>query len=651
MKSPLRSHLLIGLVLTGAILAAYGQVVGFEFVGFDDDLYVTDNPWVRDGFSRQAILWAFTHFHSANWHPITWLSHMLDVQLYGLHPMGHHWTNLQLHLANTLLLYLLLFRMTAKPWRSAAVALLFGVHPLHVESVAWVAERKDLLSTFFGLLTAIAYERYVRTKRPAVYTAMALLFALGLMAKPMLVTWPFVLLLLDYWPLGRLSRPGFDRSAGLRQLRTAWLPGAGALLREKIPLFVLVAGSSVVTVLAQRSDGAVESLTSLPIGIRIGNAAISYVTYGVKMLWPIRLAAFYPHPGESIGWWQVIGCAGLIGLLLAAALGKARRYPYLPVGLLWYLGTLIPVIGLVQVGAQAMADRYSYIPLIGLFIILCWGTADLSRSWPRRALTLSLLAAVVFSILTVGTFRQAGYWKNGVALFEHALRVTDDNHRAHNNLAVALGPDDIERAIEHYRAAVELKPNYATALYNLGSALYRQGRLHDAVNYLTRCLEITAHDVDCRNNLANILFVLERLDEAVFHFRRILDEDPDNADAHSNLANVLAAQGLGDRALAHYADALKLDPDHVDAHYNCAALLARRQQVGEALSHLAEVIRIAPGHFKAYNYIGVLLARQGRYRTAGEFFKRALDVKPDYAEARHNLEQIEHHPPPRGGAG
>ena len=413
--------LIISLLLITAILIAYWQVKDFDFICFDDKPYVTENRHVQAGLTVKGFAWAFTTFHASNWHPLTWLSHMTDCELYGLNPMGHHWTSLQFHIANTLLLFFILQYMTGALWRSAFVAALFAMHPLHVESIAWVAERKDVLSTFFGMLTLLAYCRYAKQPSLAGYLLIILFLSMGLMAKPMLVTFPFLFLLLDFWPLERLRSETVSR-----------------LILEKIPMLVPVVISSCLTFMAQQSSGAVKPLESFSLTVRIANAFVSYASYAVKAIWPHNLTIFYPHPGNALPLWQVLGAILLVGGASFLAIRSLKKYPYIAVGLFWYLGMLVPVIGLVQVGQQAMADRYTYIPMTGLFIIIAWGFSDLSTKWHYRKIVLTLFAVIILSVLAVSTFFQLGYWRNSVALFERAVSITENNYLAHNNLGAAL---------------------------------------------------------------------------------------------------------------------------------------------------------------------------------------------------------------------
>ncbi|MGD9106842.1 MAG: tetratricopeptide repeat protein, partial [Desulfobacterales bacterium] len=480
-----------------AIAIAYIQVRNLDFVGYDDQLYITKNSYVQDGITLNGAIWAFTTDHDANWFPLTWLSHMLDCELYGLNPLGHHWTNLLLHMANTILLFLVLNLMTETLWRSAFVAFLFALHPLHVESVAWISERKDVLCTFFGMLTILAYCRYV--KKPIIinYLLIILFLSMGLMAKPMLVTLPFVLLLLDFWPLQRFQYTNSSSKPG-RIIRSDFQE-VFRLISEKIPLFIPVLVSSILTFMVQRSGGATRSLESFPLQIRIANAFVSYVKYVAKAVWPAHLSVFYPHPGKTFAEWQVFGALMMISMAVFFALRALKHYPYIAVGLFWYLGTLIPVIGLVQVGSQAMADRYTYIPLIGIFIIVAWGASDLTLKWHYQKIVLTVSAVIILSIMTVRTFVQVSHWKNAVTLFENAVKIDSNNTLSHNNLGIALyDHGNIEKSAFHFREALRIEPYYIVARVNLARVLSAQGNLEDAIRHLREALKInpkhfTAH--------------------------------------------------------------------------------------------------------------------------------------------------------------
>jgi len=460
-----RNQYLVILLLLGVTFGAFYRVLGGEFLRYDDDVYITLNPFVKAGLSRVGLIWAFATGYNANWHPLTWVSHMLDVEVFGMNAGGHHLTNLILHLANTMLLFLVLRRMTGFVWRSAFVAALFGVHPLHVESVAWIAERKDVLSTLFWLLTIWAYARYAENPTWTRYLPVVLFFGLGLMAKPMLVTLPFVLLLLDYWPLNRLSFGGKgERTVPVYDL-----------FLEKVPLFAMTALSCLITFRAQQMGGAVGLLEKLPFAVRAGNALVAYTTYIGKMFWPKNLAVFYPHPGADLPVWQAVvaGLALVSITILVIRAGKPR--PYLSVGWLWYLGTLVPVIGLVQVGAQAMADRYTYVPMIGLFIMLAWGLPGLGGK------RLAVPATLVVCALIAVTWRQVGYWRDSISLFRHAISVTEKNAVMHANLGLALRDRGrTDEAIREYREAIRIDPEFAQAHNNLAVALYFKGDYAEA---------------------------------------------------------------------------------------------------------------------------------------------------------------------------
>jgi len=629
--------MIISLLLILAIIIAYGQVKNFDFVGFDDQDYVTENKQVQKGLTVEGIRWAFTIFHAANWHPLTWLSHMLDCELYGLNPMGHHWTNLIFHMVNSILLFIVLELMTGAMWRSAFVAALFALHPLHVESVAWVSERKDVLSTFFGLLMIFSYDRYVKIRSLKNYLLVIIFFCLGLMSKPMLVTFPFVLLLLDFWPLKRFN---YKNDYLFQSERTAHydFKGIYRLILEKIPLFIPVVISCILTYFAQKSDGAVQELVHLSIKSRIANALVSYVNYVLKMFWPSKLAVFYPHPGETLPVWQIFGAACLITCACFLAIRAAKKYPYIVIGLFWYLGTLVPVIGLIQVGEQAMADRYTYIPLIGLFIIATWGALDIFEKWHYQKKHLILFAMIILSALTARTIFQIRHWKNGVTLFEHAVKVTKNNYKAHNNLASALHPIDLDRAIFHYKEALRIHPKYVTALCNLGLALYKKGNYEEAALYFTKALNIDPQKTDTRMDLANIFFLQAKHEKAISEYREILKIDPKNALAHYNMAYMLSVQKKIDEAEYHYKETLRINPKHEKTHYNLGDIKIKQGKIKEAFAHFAEVIKINPDNVQAYNKIGLILFKQGKLKKAGLFFSKALKIDPDCSEARNNLE-------------
>jgi Tfp pilus assembly protein PilF len=584
----------ICLALIAVNLIVYAPLGHHGFVSFDDGDYVSENPMVAGGLTWHGVSWALTTGYASNWHPLTWLSHMLDVELYGLNTGPHHLTNELLHIANTLLLFGLLYRMTAALGRSAFVAGLFAVHPLHVESVAWIAERKDVLSTLFGILTLWAYVAYGRRPGLRRYLTVALLFALGLMAKPMLVTLPFVMLLLDFWPLGRLSPAPNGRWA------------IGALVWEKLPLLALAAASSIVTFVVQQRGGAVMGLETIPLNLRVANALVSYVAYIGKMLWPARLAAFYPYVGSLPGWRVAGASLGLIAVSVAV-LWMGMRRPYLPVGWFWYLGTLVPVIGLVQVGSQPLADRYTYLPLIGLFIMVSWGVPELLIRWPLARIALPAAAVVVISGCAFTARAQVRNWESSTALWTHALEVTKGNYLAYNNLGNVLAKQGkFDDAAAQYTEALRIKPDYAFAHNNLGRALTSQGKIGEAIEHYSEALRI----------------------------------EPDYADAHNNMGIARADEGKLDEAIAHYSRALHTKPDFADAHNNLGIVLAKLGRADEAIHEFSEAIRIKPDYPEAHNNLGVVLASQGRVREAISQYSEALRLKPGYQAARHSLDDL-----------
>jgi len=584
--------LIISLLLVLLIVAVYYRLANYDFVNIDDDLYVTANSRVQSGLTLDNIAWAFSSIEIANWHPITWLSHMTDIQVYGLSPAGHHATNVILHIANTLLVLLIFNRMTGLFWQSFCLAALFALHPLHVESVAWVAERKDVLSTFFLLLTIWCYSRYAEHPNRARYLAMFLFFILGLLSKPMVVTLPFILLLLDYWPLKRFqlkavsaapqglakvdnrtpaistSKPsdGLSMTAPIRSSQSLMY-----LIREKIPLFVLSAAACVVTLIAQHRSGAIRSLEDIPIASRLANALISYVTYIAQMIYPLRLAVFYPY-AANILWWKVAGACCILIAISYIAWKTAFKHPYVLFGWLWYLGTLFPVIGIVQAGAQAMADRYTYVPLIGLFVFVIWTAFDVAENWHYGTVAILAGTMVIFSAVTILTWVQISYWQNSVVLFGHAVKVTPANYLAHNNLG-------------------------------------------------------------------NALMILGKNDAAIFHYTKALQINPKYADAHYNKARMLTDQDKIDEAIRHYKKAIKLSPQLKEAHYNLGLIMTQKGENSAAIRHFLQALQIDNEYAEAHNNLGVLRMQQNRIEDAIMHFQTAVRLKPGYNEAKRNLEK------------
>ena len=493
------------LFLVMVTLAVYRQVQHFDFV-FDDFLYIVENRHVQDGLTLDSVIWAFTTTHAGNWHPLTWLSHMLDFKLYGLNAGGHHLISLFFHIANTLLLFVVFNKMTGDFRQSGFVAVLFALHPLHVESVAWVAERKDVLSTFFWLLTMLSYIWYV--KRPAVskYLLVILFFALGLLAKPMLVTLPFVLLLLDYWPLCRYQVEQSGCFEGQAQQKQSALD----LVWEKIPFLMLATISCVVTFLAQKHKGYVRSLDVLPLTLRIANALVSYVKYIGKMIWPAKMAVLYPHPGV-FPWWKIAGAFLLLLAISLLIIRGIKQSPCFAIGWLWYIGTFVPVIGLVQVGSQSMADRYTYVPFIGLFIIIAWGVPAILAGRSYSTIGLAALAIICLPVLMALTWKQLGYWENNITLFEHTLEITSNNYLSHYNLGTALEKQGCtEEAIEHYLKALRIRPGYVDAHNNLGVSLFSKRDVEGAIASFREALRIRPDYSRAKNNLKKALMIQQQ---------------------------------------------------------------------------------------------------------------------------------------------
>lgn len=611
----------VGMALAVLAAAPYVQTIAHGFCVLDDDDYVATNLIVQSGLNRASIAWAFTATAVANWHPLTWLSHMADCALFGLRPGFHHLVSVLLHAANAVLVLLVLWRMTRQLWPSALVAALFALHPLHVESVAWLAERKDVLSTFFGLGAMLAYATYCA--RPSVrrYAAVPLLFTLSLLAKPMWVTLPFALLLLDWWPLGRLHPEGWRRS---------W-----RLIAEKVPLFILTAISCVITYRVQQGGGAVRTLDTMPLWARLANGAVAYAQYAIKTIWPAELAIFYPHPGLDLPWPQVALAVAGLALITAASIRVASRRPYITVGWLWYLGTLVPVIGLVQVGSQAIADRYTYLPLLGLFIGAVWGGAALVQAWPRLRMPATAMAAAILAVLTLLTVFQVRHWRDNVALFEHALAVTPSNDVAHANLGIALhrqGRED--EAEQHFRDAVKLRPNYVMAHVYLGIILAAKGNTEEALEHYRLAAGGPPSDpayADAINNIGTLLMARGQYEEAVVDLRKSAQLQPCDPDPQYNLGLALLELKKTDEAAACFRKALSLDPNH---HHAKAAL------EGLSKSPVAQAARVdveLPTTAKACFEKGNAYAQEKKYAAAARLFAEAVRLEPAMLEARLNL--------------
>jgi tetratricopeptide (TPR) repeat protein len=689
----------IAALLAALTLAVYWPVVGCDFIHFDDHLYYASNPHVQAGLTWRGLLWSFQVGYAFYWHPLTWLSHMLDAELFGKGPFGPHLVNLIFHTANTVLLFVLFRRLTSAHWRSALLAALFALHPLHVESVAWVAERKDVLSAFFFMLTLLAYDAFAKATvhnsqfklqssegevqspehatrnmqhasritrhashvldRPFVYYGLAiLLFVLGLMSKPMLVTLPFLMLLLDYWPLRR-----FEFSSLKSEPSTLW-----RLVLEKAPFFLLSAAACLVTVVAQAK--ALQPLDVFSPLMRIENALVSYAAYLGKTFWPVRLALPYPHPG----YWpalQVVQGGLVLAGLCGAVVWVGRRHPFVLTGIFWFLGLLVPVIGFVQAGAQAMADRFIYLPQTGLFLVLVWGGAEIANRLRMSRMMLVLVALLALGACAWRTRDQLRYWANSGTLFSHSVAVTQSNEIA--CYCLGLYYDDQGRfpeAIENYRQAIQFAPHYALAHLSLGVALTRlhqldeasqqfseairlapdsplihndlgvalsgQGQFELALAQFQEALRLQPDYVDAHRNLGKLLLDQGRYDEAITHYREALRLAPD-AGVCNNLGHALAAKGQRTDAISCYRQALRLDPNLAEARNNLGNALLQSGQVNEAIANFRDVLRRNPKDVLALNNLGIALATQKQYPEAADAFQAAVRLRPDFLAARLNL--------------
>ena len=604
----MRRELFICLILIVVTLAAFWQVRNHEFVHLDDYEHITENRHLHRGLSTVGVVWAFSFTDVAYWHPMTWLSLMLDYELYGLSPSGYHLTNLLLHILSVLFLFLALRRMTGSIWQSGFVASLFALHPLNVESVAWAVERKNVLSSFFLMLTLLTYARYVERATPGRYLLVLLVFALGLMSKPTLVTAPFILLLLDYWPLNRLQP--VPAGGYVDQPSTSSLVSGGRkllafrLILEKVPFFALATIAIFLTVLSNQHLEALVATTSVPLSLRIGNGLISYVSYIGKMVWPSNLAVFYPPP-ETIPWWQVAAAILFLIILSLLVLRTLKTRPYLAVGWLWYLVTLVPSMGLVQAGLwPAMADRFAYVPLIGLFVMVAWGVPELLAKYRYQTIVLATAATILLVTLTMLTKLQVRYWQDSFTLFQQAVKVTVNNYVAHDSLGNALAQKGmLEQAIAHYQEALKMNPNLVNTHNNLGVALLKGGEINRAIAHYYQALRLKSDSAETHNNLGVALFNLGQLDKAIGHYLTAIKLDPNFSKAHNNLGNALARKGKIDEAISQYSRALALKTNYPEAHNN----------------------------------LGVALAQQGKMDEAIVQFDQALRLKPDYAQARANL--------------
>ena len=667
----------LSLLLFALVVWVFLPSLQNDFVNYDDPLYVYQNAHVRGGVTWANIAWAFANVDAGFWHPLTWLSHMLDCQLFGLRPAGHHLTSLLLHAANTLLLFVIFRRTTGATWRSAFVAALFGLHPLHVESVAWVSDRKDILCTLFWLLAMLMYVRYVQRRgicgprskedprktgfhvpSSIFYLLSLFFFTCGLMSKATVLTLPLVLLLFDWWPLGRFQPATLN-------------PRPSTLLFEKLPFFAAALVSGLVSIYGQRAFGALSTVSQFPLAGRVANAILSYARYLEQTLWPAGLAAFYPYP-KSFSGWSVGGSALLLLTISALVLWAGRRRPYLAVGWLWYVLTLLPSIGLVQIGDHSRADRYTYVALIGIFMLVAWSACDLTRRCRLQTACLWLAATLVIGLCAALTRCQLVYWKDGETLLRRAIAVTGTNLMAENNLgALLLGQGRTNEAIAHLQTALRLAPNFAEAHCNLGVALGATGHPDEALDHLNEALRLAPGNAHPHYSLGALLLKQGQVDAAATQFQAALKLDPHYAEAHRDLGVALGRQGRLEEAIGHlqqalrlvpgdaetrcslgvtlgkqgrleeaigqFREALKVKPDCAEAHCGLGTALSRKMLLGEAVGHLKEALRLNPDYAEAHCNLGVSLGKQGRLDDAITHFEKAIRLNPDYADAQNNL--------------
>ena len=642
---------LIGIGIVLSTLTVYAQLREFSFVNFDDDVHVYENPQVNSGLTWDNAKWAFGIHGPSQWHPLSWLSHQLDVELFGLEPGGHHLTNLLFHTASAVLLFLTLKYATRELWPSAFVAIIFAVHPLNVESVAWISERRNVLSMFFGILTVLAYSWYVRNGGKARYALVVIVFALGLMAKPLLVTLPFVLFLLDYWPLRRIAfvtDTCADATATLSTRNSPCCePGWRFLVLEKLPLLVLAVISSVLTVWCQQDVGTVASTEQLPMAIRLTNMLSVYGIYAGKVLWPVDLAVFYPHPGiwqpHPFSYMAVSAVIGTIFMIVVTAWSvvKLRKHPYLAVGWFWYLGTLVPMVGVVQVGRQQMADRYMYLPLIGLLMAMVWFVRAImpARRQGRRFLWSVALSAIPACMAI--SWQQTSYWRDSVTLFRRTTAVTERNSWGHNNLGLALHEEGQSiAALKEFGVALRIDPDYALARYNLGVVWQDLGRSDRSVPHFQHAVQLNPAYVDAHLRLGAAFAQSNRLEDAIRHFDQAVQLAPSHPDAHLNLGIAYGRMANTTEAVAQFRIVLELRPDDRTARFGLATGLRTLGQPKEAEQQLRRFLVDVPDSAPAYCELGKLLLDKGEREQAVECFQQALQLDPHHIDAANQLKKI-----------
>jgi len=666
-KNNTQSEILICMFLFFMAIAVYGQVNYHEFTLFDDPDYITKNIHVKSGLTKNNIIRAFRFSQlgdSHYYHPLTMLSHMIDCHFFGLSPGAHHLVNVLFHLLNTALLFFVLKLMTGQRWKSAFVAALFTLHPFNVDTVAWISERKNLLSTFFWLLTILAYTFYVKKKSIYRYVMVFISMLIGLLAKPILVTIPFVLLLMDLWPLGRIK---LQKSDSL--IRSNY-----HLIMEKIPLFLLSALWVQISTISNQRIGVLISTETSPMNLRIANALISYAKYLEKMIWPFDLAIFYPYPSKMFPVWQIVGAAVFLISISFLIFRKWKTLPWLTVGWLWYIGTLFPTIGIMQNGLwPAIADRWMYIPLIGIFIIIAWGIPELFRNWGLKQLILTILAVAFLPVLMLQTWNQCSYWAHSVTLFKHALNVTTNNYIAHMNLGcifaeagaqagnvkkrfnkasttlprhsepqyrfgnILSNQNNTAKAFFHINKASRISPMRPEPYYNLGKIMANQDKIPEAIKYYQKSLKLSMGYIKSSFALGNIMANQDKLPEANKYYRKALKYSPDFWEAHDNLGNILEKQGKLDESIAHYKKAIKINPEDEIAHFNLGTVLTKQNKISVAIPHYLKAIRIKPDFAEAHNSLGNGLKNTSKLKEAISHYREALRIKPEFPDAQNNL--------------
>jgi protein O-mannosyl-transferase len=623
-----------GLVLL--ILAAFEPLRHNDFVSYDDIDYVTDNPQIQSGLTPQSIRWAFTTYFAANWHPLTWLSHMADIELFGLNPLGHHLHNLLLHTLSTVLLFWLLYQMTGKVWCSAFAAIVFGIHPLRVESVAWSAERKDVLCTLLFMLTLAAYLYHVKQGGIGRYLLVVLCFILGLMAKPMLVTLPIVLLLLDFWPLNRMPH-----SPGIREQCVYPRCSYRTLITEKIPLLIIAFISCVITYQAQQHGKSIATQEQFPVVFRVLNAGTSYIAYIGKIFWPQNLAVLYPFPETGFRVGSVAAAFAGIFAISGYAVFQCRQKPYLLTGWLWYVVTLIPVIGLVHVGSQRIADRYTYLPSIGILLMATWAAAEFSSAKAYRKIICSLLGGVIIAAMLIATRTQLTYWQNSITLYKHTLAITSDNCIIESNLGIALMHQNrLPESFEHLSRALAMHPNDFLPNANMASVLMLQKQPEQAMFYINKAVKISPKDPMILWQKGLVLEMQGKVTEAIQAYEESLKYNRNDADSWYHLGTVKNSKGLFDAAEEAFRQCLKINPNHVQAGVNLGSLLQTENRMEEAAGCYRMVLRNEPNDYVICFALASISANTGKLSESIGYYRDTLRFKPDHTPALNDLAWI-----------